>query len=173
MTEQIQDSPIAIPPSSIQENVEAKLRLEGQLKNGASWFYWIAILSLINSILFMSGSTFGFIFGLGITQLFDSIGTELADDFGFGAKVFAFLFNCIIAAVYIVFGIFSNKRITAVCIIGLVLYALDGALCLLAQDWLSVAFHAFAVFSIFKGLQAGMQLNKIPAVSQQPIASVC
>jgi hypothetical protein len=143
--------------------VEAKLRLEGQLKNGASWFYWIAALSLINSILFISGSEWGFIFGLGITQVFDGMGAELAEEIGSGAKIVAFALNCVIAGVYFVLGIFSNKRVTPVFIVGLVLYALDAGLCLLLQLWLNLAFHAFAAFCIFKGMQAGIQLNKMPA----------
>jgi len=163
MAEQMQESVSAVDAvgGAATAQIQAALQLEGQLKNGASWFYWIAGLSLVNSILFMSGSTFGFIFGLGITQLFDGIAAGLAETAGTGAKVVAFLLNCILAAVYVVFGVFSNKRYTAVFIIGLVLYALDGGLCLLAQDWLSAAFHAFAGFSIFKGMQAGMQLNKL------------
>jgi hypothetical protein len=165
MTEQMQDNPLVMGAAAGAQTaqVEAKLRLEGQLKGGASWFYWIAILSLVNSILSMSGSTFGFIFGLGITQVFDAIGIKMAEDFGAGAKVFAFLLNCVIAAVYIVFGVFSNKRYSWAFIVGLVFYGLDGGLCLIAQDWLSLAFHAFAGFSIFKGMQAGKELNKLSA----------
>jgi hypothetical protein len=164
MTEQLQDNMLPINTvSTPTSDVEAKLRLEGTLKNGASWFYWIAALSLINSVIFISGSQWSFIFGLGITQVFDGIGGELAEKIGPAAKIGAFVLNCIIAAVYFVFGIFSNKRITPVFIVGLIFYALDGGLCLLAQDWLSLAFHAFAAFSIFKGMQAGIQLNKLPA----------
>jgi hypothetical protein len=165
MTEQLQDNmlPTAAMGSVPTTSVEAKLRLEGQLKSGASWFYWIAALSLINSIIFITGSEWSFIFGLGITQVFDAIGGEMAEELGTGAKIGAFVLNCIIAAVYVVFGIFSNRRVTPVFIVGLIFYALDGGLCLLAQDWLSLAFHAFAAFCIFKGMQAGVQLNKMPA----------
>src|ERR1044071_6443875 len=42
--------------------------LEKQLKGGGSWFYWIAGLSLVNSVLALSGSETRFILGLGITQ---------------------------------------------------------------------------------------------------------
>jgi hypothetical protein len=152
--------------------IEAKLRLEGQLKSGASWFYAIAALSLINSILFISGTDWRFIFGLGITQVFDGIGGELTENVGPAAKFIAFALNCVIAAVYVVFGIFGNKRVTPVFIVGLVLYALDAGLCLLFQDWLSLAFHAYAGYRIFKGMQACMQLNKLLAEPQQSIANV-
>ncbi len=41
---------------------------------------------------------------------------------------------------------------------GLVFYALDSILLLVAQDWLSVAFHGYSGYRIFKGYQA---LNQI------------
>ena len=169
MTEQMQDNVATSGNQAAQ--IEMKMQLEGQLKAGASWFYWVGALSLINSILFISGSTMGFIFGLGITQVFDAIGGELSEEIGSKAKIFALAFNCLIAGVYGVLGVFSHKRYTAVFIIGLVFYGLDGLLCLLAQDWFSVAFHAFAGFSIFKGMQAGMQLNRLEAVPAQPAAN--
>jgi len=170
MTEQMQDNVATSGNQAAQ--IEMKMQLVRQRKGGASWFYWVGALSLINSILIISGSSMGFIFGLGITQVFDAIGGELSEEIGSKAKIFALAFNCIIAGVYGVFGVFSHKRYTAVFIIGLIFYGLDGLLCLLAQDWFSVAFHAFAGFSIFKGMQAGMQLNRLEAVPVQPAAGV-
>jgi hypothetical protein len=117
--------------------------------------------------MFMSGSEWGFIFGLGITQVFDGIGMSLAEQHGAVPKYIAFALNCVIAVVYIVLGIFSSRRVTPVFIVGLVLYALDGLLCLLVGAWLNVAFHAFAGFYIFRGMQAGVQLNKM-AIEPQP-----
>ena len=49
--------------------VEQKLRAEQIVKNGASWFLAIAGLSILNSVLTISGTGFHFIFGLGITQI--------------------------------------------------------------------------------------------------------
>jgi hypothetical protein len=169
MTEQLQDN--MLPIDAVSVPVTPKLRLEGQLKSGASWFYAIAALSLINSILFISSTDWRFFFGLEITQVFDGFGSGLAERIGPAAKFVAFALNCVIAGVYVVFGIFGNKRITPVFIVGLVFLALDGVLCLLFQDWWSLAFHAFAAFCIFKGMQAGMQLNKLSAASQQPMTS--
>jgi hypothetical protein len=55
-----------------------------------------------------------------------------------------------------------------------VLYALDGLLFLLVQDWLSLAFHAFALFCIFGGHSALKRLRQLqpePAetMSSEPI----
>ncbi|MEN6306183.1 MAG: hypothetical protein ABFD91_00375 [Anaerohalosphaeraceae bacterium] len=120
MTEQMQDNAAANGNQAAQ--IEMKMQLEGQLRGGASWFYWIGALSLINSLLFMSGSTMGFIFGLGITQVFDGIGSNLSEEIGSGAKIAAFAFNCIIAGIYGAFGVFSHKRYTAVFNSGQALY---------------------------------------------------
>src|SRR5438067_7750738 len=46
------------------------------VRGGASWFYWIGALSIINTLVAMSGNGTRFIFGLGITQFIDAIGTH-------------------------------------------------------------------------------------------------
>jgi hypothetical protein len=38
------------------------------------------------------------------------------------------------------------------------LFALDGAIFLLVQDWVGVGFHAFALFMILRGYSAARQL---------------
>ena len=35
--------------------LEARMRIENQLKGGSGWFYWIAGLSLVNSIIGVIG----------------------------------------------------------------------------------------------------------------------
>ena len=42
----------------------------------------------------------------------------------------------------------------------MVLYALDGLLFLLVGDWISIAFHAFALVCIGKGYQALRTLRR-------------
>ena len=51
----------------------------------------------------------------------------------------------------------------------MVLYALDGLLFLLVQDWLSLGFHVFALYAMFKGYTALCRLKTIvpPAVDPQ------
>jgi hypothetical protein len=43
----------------------------------------------------------------------------------------------------------------------MILYALDGLLVLLAQDFLSAAFHGFVLFCLFQGPMALKQLRAI------------
>ena len=44
--------------------IEEKLRLENQFKSGAGWFFIIAGLSIVNSIIILSGGSWSFIVGL-------------------------------------------------------------------------------------------------------------
>jgi len=121
-----------------------------QLKSGASWFYWIAALSLINSVVALTGSDWRFIFGLGVTQITDAFASEM----GAAGKSIMFVINLIIIGILVLFGYLGAKRQLWAFIVGMVLLALDGIIFLLVRDWLGVAFHAFIIYCLFRGMQA-------------------
>ena len=126
-----------------------------QLKSGASWFYWIAGLSLINSISAASGSSWRFIVGLGITQIFDEFGNQI----GSGGRWVALVLDLLAAGVFILFGVFAHKAHSWAFIVGMILFALDGLIFLLGSDWIGVAFHGFVLYCLFRGLQACRSLR--------------
>ena len=128
---------------------------ESHLRSGASWFYWIAGLSLINSIAALSGGNWRFFIGLGITQIFDAIGQEFA---GVGKGIVLFL-DLIAAGVFVLFGVFAHKRDTWAFVTGMVLFVLDGGIMLLFQDWIGVGFHVFVLLFLFRGFKACRELN--------------
>jgi len=120
-----------------------------QVKSGANWFYWIAGLSLVNSIAAFSGSDWRFILGLGITQVIDAFGHGI-DGAG---KFVALVLDLVAAGVLVLFGVFGSKGQLWAFVVGMVLFALDGVIFLLMQDWLGVAFHAFVLYCLFRGFQ--------------------
>ena len=122
----------------------------GQIKSGASWFYWIAALSLVNSIAAFSGSNWRFIIGLGITQLFDAIGANIES----GGKLVALVLDVLAAGVFVGFGWFAQKGHLWAFLVGMIVFALDGVVFLLAQDWLGVGFHVFILYFLFRGFNA-------------------
>ncbi len=162
---------MTIPPE--REPTVELTRQAATLKNGANWFYWIAGLSIINSLISLFEGGWGFIFGLGITQLVDAIArgilAEQAEAAGLirgialGASVF-------FAGLFLLFGWLANRRQGWAFLIGMVLYLLDGLLFLLVQDWLSLAFHGFALYRMFQGYAALRKVKAmLPAASaQQP-----
>jgi len=148
-----QTIPPALPTTGAAAGTDAALL--AQMRSCSSWFYWVAALSLVNSIVAFTGGGWRFLFGLGITQVFDGFGAGLAGS----GKLIALLLDLLAAGVLVLFGVFGGKRHTWAFIVGLVLLLLDGGILLLAQDWIGVAFHAYVLFRLFQGMQACRQLN--------------
>ncbi len=146
-----------------------RTKLENQITSGASWFFWIAGLSVINAIILLAGGSWNFLIGLGITQLISALGSESV----FAGKAIILLVNLIIAGFFILFGAFGRKHAAWAFIAGIVVYALDGLLFLLVKDFVSIGFHVFALFFIVRGLTSLMQLKKmpIPALTATPPAA--
>lgn len=144
---------------SDQERVEKKMRLESQYSNGASWFYWIAGLSIINTLVVLFNGSVSFISGLGITQIIDGMAYVLQDVYGNGIVYFGIGIDLIIILVFGVLGFLAHKRKNWAMMIGVVLYGLDTLTFLVVTDYLSIGFHLLAIYSIIKGIQAGKRLK--------------
>lgn len=148
-----------------QAQVEQKLRLQARMRSGAGWLMAVAIFSVINSALGMFDAKLHFIVGLGVTQIVDGIGKVG----GAAGSVAGFVISLIAAGVFLLFWKFAREGQQWAFLVGMILYALDGLLFLGFGLWLDLAFHAFAVFSMYKGFQALSQLNAIksqPGLSQ-------
>ena len=139
-------------PNSMPIDSERRA-LEEQCRKGAQWFYWIAGLSLINAVLALSGQGWRFLLGLGITQLVQ----ELAEQSG-GAGLKAGIVGLAMIGFFAVLGQRAVLGQQWAFVLGMVLFALDGCIFLLAQDWIGVAFHGFALAMIARGYAAARRL---------------
>lgn len=153
------------------------LNLKKQVESGANWFFLIAGLSLVNSVLILINVEWGFFFGLGITQIIDSIAVEFGEKAGYLARIVAFSLDVIAASVFVLFGFLSKKNRSWAFVTGMILYALDAMLFLIVKDFFNVAFHAFALYCIFNGFKASRTLRAnledrslIPGTSLKPMA---
>jgi hypothetical protein len=141
--------PVAVMPMGGALSIDRQ-HLVARMRSGGSWFYWIAGLSLVNTIAALTGAGFGFIVALGITQIVDQYGGGLA-----------VVLNVLIAGLFIMFGVFANKGHLWAFIVGMLLYALDGVIFAMVGQWLAAAFHAFVLFCLFNGLRAARQLRAV------------
>ncbi len=111
---------------------------------GARWFWWIAGLSLVNTVLLYAGADMSFVVGLGITTL-ASI---------FFSLPMAILVIAVALGLYFYFGFEAQKGQDWAFYAGLAVYTFDALIFVWLQDWMSVAFHGLAIYFIVKGLMA-------------------
>jgi len=142
-------------------------KLEKAFRGGASWFYWIAALSLVNSVVHLFDVDRSFVIGLGITQVFEAITLVIAEEtgaeFGMVLKGLSLCFTLFVAALFAFFGYMAIKRHHWAFIVGMILYLLDGLLFLIGFDILSLGFHGLALFFMFGGYNA---LKKLESMEQ-------
>lgn len=156
------------------------LVVDNRMRAGIGWFYWIAGLSLVNTVAYFFGITWTFIAGLGITQLIDVIMSLVAKELGEGwgaLRAAGVVVDLLIAGAFIMIGYAGRKGIQWPVIAGMVLYALDAVLLLVFRDFLAAAFHSWALFGIWTGLKAMRELRELTkrgqpgflgSIAQQP-----
>jgi hypothetical protein len=125
------------------------------IQSSARWFWWIAGLSLVNAVMFHTGSDVNFVVGLAMTTL---ASVEFAQNLPI-----AFTLIAITVGFYFLIGLYAQRRMLWAFYVGLAVYVVDALIYVLFQDWMSVGFHALAGFFIFKGIQRVRELAKEPA----------
>lgn len=143
------------PPAAASTPVAGGTRqmLEQRRRSGARWFYWVAGLSLVNSLASLAGQKWRFVLGLGITQLADA----LAAHSGRGFEVVAVL-DAVIVASFVLLGRFALQGRAWAFGVGAAIYAVDGLIFLGLRDWVGVAFHVFVLVMAVRGLDAARRL---------------
>src|SRR5581483_5460574 len=123
--------------------------LERRRRRGALWFYWIAGLSLVNSVAAPLGQSSRLIPGLGITPLAHS---------GHGYAVVAVVDAAVIGG-FALLGRFAARGRLWAFVAGAVFYALDGLLFIGKADWwIAIGFHLFVLVMIARGFEAARRL---------------
>src|SRR5215510_11534649 len=74
--------------------------LSQRARSGANWFYWIAALSLITSLISLSGVNWRFVLSLGSTQIIDALASGIARQLGEAAKVIGFVLDIFITGIF-------------------------------------------------------------------------
>lgn len=137
----------SLPPVLIDR--KAIMAANPSIGSAAKWFWWIAALSLINTVLIHSGSDTSFLAGLGFTLVIDS--------FFQGYPVIAIAVDTLAIGFFFVMGLMALRGHRWAFLLGGVLYAFDALIFIPLQAWLAVAFHGWALFSLWHG---GMLLHR-------------
>jgi hypothetical protein len=132
-------APAPMRPASVNAPDPLLVR---RVHTAASWFFFIGAFSVVNTFILRNSGTF-FLIGLGVNFLISNV-----------------VVNIVVSGVFALFGVFVRKAHIWAFIVGMVFYALDALIFLQAQMWLPLAFHAYALFRIFLGLQAAFKLKE-------------
>jgi hypothetical protein len=137
--------------------MNATLSADPIVRSAARWFWWIAGLSLVNTVLFHTGSSVNFVLGLGMTAVTNAL---YADNVAVSVALAA-----VGVAFYAFIGLRAAQERLWAFYLGLAVYALDALVYVKFEDWTPVAFHGVAAFFILKGV-AQVRGRGEPAVVQ-------
>ena len=174
-----QSPEVTEPPEIEVEQAPAYSPLEAQIavlmhqgKNGANWFYWIAALSVANTLIMFVGGNIAIVFGLATTYFGGAIAEVAAQNDPQSAAIARAVGSCftlVIALIFCGFGWLANKRFQSMYFIGMGLYLLDGLLFLPLGMWICAASHAYAVYIMWGGFQAFRQLRTLEMKLMDPL----
>ena len=147
-------------------------QLKQAYRAGANWFYWIAGLTIVTSIIAFGGGGWRFFISLGITQIIDGFAQGLSTELGGAPKVVALILDLIVTGLFVLFGWLANQKHLWAYILGMVAFALDGLVLLPFGDLLGVIAHVVVLFFLFRGFQNGRNLLALEkAMAEQQAAA--
>jgi hypothetical protein len=123
------------------------------LKSGASWYYWIASLTAANFGVWLAGISMRFVVGTALLDVINAFGE------GAGIKGVAIALDVLLIAFFFVCGVFAHKGHIWAFVAGMAVYLLDTILCAFNREWLGVAFHCLALFSLSSALRLAWQMR--------------
>lgn len=144
------------PAPSPSPQALLRARRTATMRGGASWFFFIAALTLVNAVLFFVNANTRFVIGTGITDVANVIAAN--DITGVAGTIAAVIFDAVVIAGFAGLGVLARRGTSWAFLVGGGVYALDALLLAYFTDWLSVAFHALAIFYLYRGFQASRQL---------------
>ena len=161
--------PPAQPPTpdrslEMQQRQAEVADLNRRMKSGANNFYWIAALSVINSLLLQFGGDIYFVVGLAGTLFVDIVFVGIAETMPEAAlvvKIIGVIISAVLAGIFALFGFFANSGKRWAFLVGIAFYIIDSILMLVFQEWMGLLFHALFLFGLFSGLNALNKLQKL------------
>jgi hypothetical protein len=153
-----------LPDQQKVNSMSAIAELQRQVRIGASNFYWIAGLSMVNTLIVLFSANITFPIGLAITQIIGGIAYQAGKSnisLTSMILVISLLINLGIAGLFALFGFGAVKQWRGAYVTGMILYGLDALLMLWFADYVGLLFHLFFLWLLFNGLLADRKLKQL------------
>jgi hypothetical protein len=127
------------------ERFRMQSTLEMRWRAGAVWFYWAALFAVAAAVLRSSGQTWASFLDLGVLHapfLTHVVGGNTVAALAVAVTVLVFL------------GWFAGLGKTWAFVVGILAYAVDGALLAMQGQWFAVVVHALILIFIYGGATA-------------------
>lgn len=144
--------------------------------DGPGVFYYIAGISLLNSVLIILN--IGFYGSLAITGLISGIGLYIAESVNGGTmtsfiiNAIAFAINAVIAGIVAGFGYLSGKGHAWAYVVGMIAYTVDALIMMWIGDWIEVLIHLYVLYLLWKGWSGLRKINATIAKAESTSPSV-
>jgi hypothetical protein len=152
-------APAAAPKTieSPQPNI-LETAVAPQVREAAQWFFWVVAATIVDSLFLILGSHVHRFTGLGMA--------DLVDGFSDGRIMPHVIINCWAGMALMFLGFFATEGQKGAFVIGIALFALDVALLCASQNYLSIPFHAFVLYMLYRGYAALKQSAVAEGISR-------
>jgi hypothetical protein len=137
-----------------------KIDPEKAIINGANWFLWIGIISILNTIAILSNQNFSFITGLNYTYFFLGVMDGINKATGINLMWFGYVLSFVSSLLFIFLWHKSKNLKKSFYLIGLILYTIDTLPPLITKDFFNFGFHVFALWFLFVGYSQFKKINE-------------
>ena len=144
-------------PTYSPEQIQ-RAQLMQTVGGGASWFFWISILTVVNAFLALGNSPIGFAVGFTISEIVSYFANESQAPFvGVGFAVISALF-------FGALGLVAGRGAVWAFALGIAILAVDTLITirLLPDSIFSLGIHLWAIYSMFSGFNAARRVKRLP-----------
>ena len=142
------------------EAVQPRILDRSTALNGANWFFWLAILSVINTLVVYFGRLDNTPLAFGVTQWLDGSAGTLASRVASPFSLTGVAVDLLLAVMFAAFGYFARRGNDSVYLFGILLYAVDALLSLGLKDFWGFSVHLVGLFFLFRGLLASRHVRE-------------
>jgi hypothetical protein len=138
-------------PASIEtiQPAAPQISVSPQVRKAAHWFFWMVAASAIDSALVILDSRIPRFIGFGAASF--------AEKFSGGSPFLHVMVNGWLGTVLLFAGFCALEGRRGAFALGLAILACDSVLLIVAQDYLSILFHAFVLYQLYRGFAAANQ----------------